>query len=79
MYASIDEIIDRTGFTNGDRIRAMTDEELATLFDCFSACAICEEAERLDDNPFLKDEKCDEDCEAHIFAWLKQPVEDNHG
>lgn len=29
MYASIDEIIDRTGFTNGDRIRAMTDYELA--------------------------------------------------
>lgn len=29
MYASLDEIIDRTGFTNGDRIRAMTDYELA--------------------------------------------------
>lgn len=29
MYASIDEIIDRTGLTNGDRIRAMSDEELA--------------------------------------------------
>lgn len=27
MFASIDEVIDRTGFTNGDRIRTMSDKE----------------------------------------------------
>lgn len=63
--------------TNADKIRSMTDEKLAVLLDCFSACAVCREAERLDDNPFFKEEKCDEDCEMHILEWLKQPFKEN--
>lgn len=61
--------------SNGDRIRAMRDEEQARFLEGFSACAVCREAERLDDNPLLRGEKCDEDCETHILEWLKQPVE----
>jgi hypothetical protein len=60
--------------SNGDRIRAMSDEELAIFLECFSSCAVCREAERLDDNPLLRNERCDEDCETHIREWLKQPI-----
>ena len=60
--------------TNGDRIRAMSDERMATFLDCVSSCAVCREAERLDDNPLLRNENCDGDCESHILEWLKQPV-----
>ena len=55
--------------TNGDRIRAMTDEELAELltagkggFDCF----VCQEC--------VGD--CDINCEEQCLRWLGQPVEE---
>ena len=61
--------------TNGDRIRAMTDEELAAWgkvqigcgFDFFPCGVVC-------------DGKCEsydnETCKAKILKWLQQPVED---
>lgn len=52
--------------TNADRIRAMTDEELAELlcngkntFRCY-VCPV---------------EQCDDKCEKHCMEWLKQPKE----
>ena len=64
--------------SNADRIRGMTDEELARFLSEFSACNICEQFDkRLDrcgaDNHFV----CvKEYAEAIISDWLKQPVED---
>ena len=52
--------------TNADRIRAMSDEELAKQF---SHTSICEQ----------KYPKCmvaGEDCTECLLEWLKQPVED---
>ena len=61
--------------TNGDRIRAMTDEELFEWamkqvgcgFDFFPCGVVC-------------DGKCEsydtETCKAKILEWLKQPAED---
>lgn len=61
--------------TNADRIRAMSDEELARALTCASAvlfdCFNCEEG--IEKCCSLK---CDEQC----LKWLQQPVkEDDHG
>ena len=47
--------------TNADRIRAMTDEELANMVVC----------------PYAKNnwDKCKDDCFACRLEWLKQPAE----
>ena len=62
--------------TNADRIRAMSDEELAThLHDIGWDCHLCAEHGRLDNEPLLRGEKCDEKCAEHCLEWLKQPAE----
>lgn len=63
--------------TNADRIRAMSDEQLAThLHDIGWDCYLCTEHIRLDNEPLLRGEKCDERCVDHCLEWLKQPAED---
>ena len=62
--------------TNADRIRAMSDEELAThLHDIGWDCHLCAEHGRLDNEPLLRGEKCDEKCVEHCLEWLKKPAE----
>ena len=62
--------------TNADRIRSMSDEELAThLHDIGWDCHLCAEHGRLDNEPFLCGEKCDEKCAEHCLEWLKKPAE----
>ena len=62
--------------TNADRIRSMSDEELAThLHDIGWDCHLCAEHGRLDNEPLLRDKKCDEKCVEHCLEWLKQPAE----
>lgn len=64
--------------TNADRIRAMTDEELAThLHDIGWDCHLCAEHGRLDNEPLLRGEKCDEKCVEHCLEWLQQPAEED--
>jgi hypothetical protein len=53
--------------TNADRIRAMSDEELADFLSQYKFCDIC-------------DEGCDSctyngDCDKRLLQWLKQPAE----
>ena len=53
--------------TNADRIRAMSDEELAEFLGGYQFADMC-------------DEGCDNctyhgDCDKRILEWLKQPVE----
>lgn len=60
-------------FTNADRIRAMSDEELAThLHDIGWDCHLCAEHKRLDNEPLFRGEKCDEKCADHCLEWLQQ-------
>ena len=66
------------GMTNSERIRGMTDEELAKFLSEFSACNVCEyydpETHRCDtDSNFLCVKAY---AEAIIGDWLKQPVEE---
>ena len=63
--------------TNADRVRAMTDEELAKcIFEIGFDCHLCSEHERLSDNPLLRHEKCDEKCTEHCLEWLQQPADE---
>ena len=55
--------------TNADRIRAMSDEELAEGLDSLRygfGCELCEKVFR----------GCDENCRTHFMEWLKQPAEE---
>ena len=62
--------------TNADRIRSMSDDELAThLHDIGWDCHLCAEHGRLDNEPLLRGEKCDEKCVEHCLEWLQQPAE----
>ena len=62
--------------TNADRIRAMSDEELAGhLHKIGWDCHLCSEHMRLDNEPLLRGERCDEKCVKHCLDWLKQPAE----
>ena len=62
--------------TNADHIRSMTDEELAVFLECFEVCHYCSEHERLENEPLLRGDVCDEDCENHMLDWLKQPYKE---
>ena len=48
--------------TNADRIRSMTDEELAELFWIRADCELCPNKE-----PY-----CSDDCKKHWLDWLKK-------
>lgn len=57
--------------TNADRIRAMSDEELAVwLSDICSICDCCAVAEECSEVPGY------EVCRENVVAWLRQPVKD---
>ena len=59
--------------TNADRIRAMSDEELAEhIVNVGWDCHFCAEHLRLDNEPLMKEEKCDERCAEHCLEWLRQ-------
>ena len=54
--------------TNGDRIRAMSDEELCKFLGACKFCDICEEG-------------CDNctyngDCDKRLLEWLRQPAKE---
>ena len=74
--ANSNEVQQESIKTNADRIRAMTDEELANWLADMWDCHCCSEDERLGDNPLLMDEHCDQRCEQHCLEWLQQPAEE---
>jgi hypothetical protein len=57
--------------TNADRIRAMSDEELADWIDWLFG-----RSEWCDTSKIATDDCSDIACTACILKWLKQPVED---
>lgn len=70
LFADIDEIIDcapsEKPQTNADRIRAMSDEELADFIDREFGCC----------PPTGDCEKMSNDCKACWIDWLKQSVKE---
>lgn len=72
------EIIVINPMTNADRIRSMTDEELAKyIYEIGFDCHLCSEHERLSDSPFLSQETCDDNCFEHCLEWLQEPVKED--
>lgn len=55
--------------TNGEKIRGMTDEELARFLSECADCATCQLV-----NP--KNCRTEETCTKAFVEWLKQPVGD---
>lgn len=53
--------------TNGDRIRAMTDEELAEWFDLHGECNTCA----------YHPAQCKTECNEGHLKWLKQEVSED--
>ena len=68
--------VDGKPVTNADRIRSMSDDELAThLHDIGWDCHLCAEHGRLDNEPLLRGKKCDMNCVGHCLEWLKKTAE----
>lgn len=56
-----------TDMTNADRIRSMTDEELAKLLDVWPECNLCQAYLETCDGPSK-----DKNCKERLLEWLKQ-------
>lgn len=54
--------------TNGDRVRAMTDEELAELLNKYADCRLCDGYER---------GVCNSECFKGHLAWLRKEVDED--
>ena len=62
--------------TKADCLRIMSDKQLAEhLVEIGWDCHLCSEHERLDNEPLLRCEKCDEQCAKHCLEWLQKPAE----
>ena len=59
--------------TNADRIRSMSDEELAMHLNIGWECSLCKEQIWINNKFSLGD--CDMNCVGHCLEWLKQPAE----
>ena len=57
---------------NADRIRAMSDEELADRIMGFVRCEACEREFHIECNPLMT-------CRGVWLEWLKSPVEADNG
>ena len=77
LFADIDEIIDCTPSenpqANADRIRAMSDEELAKMLYNLSDMLWCRELPECIDIARNEDEIPVEKCIGCALAWLQQP------
>lgn len=59
--------------SNADRIRTMSDEELATTLVDWDFCSdVC--SQKYVDSPFK--DKCPENCKEQALEWLQQPAEE---
>ena len=57
--------------TNADKIRGMTDEELAEMLDIYTVDEICQYCK------YYGDLACNNRCYEGITAWLKQEAKDD--
>ena len=63
--------------TNADRIRAMSDEDLANFLHkvvCKFMCEYCKEYERI--KAAKGHANCNGECDKAYLEWLKQPAEE---
>ena len=77
MQSTARRCVDCVQMTNADSIRSMSAMELAIHLNIGWDCHLCAEHGRLDNEPLLRGEKCDEKCVEHCLEWLQQPAEDD--
>lgn len=65
--------------TNGDRIRQMTDEELAKFIDIYDIEDICRTRCAKTGEERNRCMCYGEECKSHILKWLKQEVSEDAG
>lgn len=58
--------------TNADRIRNMTDEELAEFLLNFWSKTVCDYCTK-----FIEDRPCNHECEKGFFEWLQAEVKED--
>ena len=76
MQSTARRCVDCVHMTNAQKIRSMSDEELARHLHCIGwDCNLCAEHIRLDNEPLMRGKKCDEKCAEHCLEWLQQPAE----
>lgn len=76
LRASYEVHSDPKVLTNADKIRSMTDEELAVFLDEFSGrCVDCEELGPDNDCPIHRGGVFCQPCD--IMDWLKQPAKED--
>ena len=61
-------------YSNADRIRSMSDMELAIHLNIGWECSTCKEQIWIDNKFSLGD--CDMNCVGHCLEWLKKPAEE---
>ena len=62
-----------------DLIKSMNIDELAEcLVEIGWDCNNCSEAEELNDNPLLRNERCDEKCNLHCKEWLESKLDEKY-
>lgn len=66
----IDGHIDEVVVTNADRIRSMTDEELAEMLTFGTGAFFCMECMKINGN------ECDGCCTEHCEKWLGEPMKE---
>ena len=72
-HYEVGNIIIETCKTNAHKIRSMNDEELTEfLVDIGWDCTTCSEYKRLENEPLLRNQSCDEQCVKHCLEWLKE-------
>lgn len=70
------KLSDHIYMTNGDRIRAMSDEELAEIVvSSFGSPFNCRRCEEEPNSPFGVP-SCDAKCMEHCLNWLRQPAKE---
>lgn len=64
-------IREKPPMTNADRIRSMSDEELAKWLNETDGLFTCGDCIQFNNHP------CDNDCKKHCLEWLQQPAEED--
>ena len=62
-------------YSNADRIRSMSDDELAMHLNIGWECSLCKEQIWINNKFSLGD--CDMNCVKHCLEWLQQPAEES--
>ena len=65
--------------SNADRIRAMSDEELAVFLDDLTClCVVCSDHDGVNENCPIYEQGCGRYCEPKdLMDWLQQPVKED--